>query len=79
MNRFFSLLSLFNKRAALVWRLLAQTLRLMVGVGDYAVYVKHMQAHHPEADVLDENQWFRARVDARYGVSKDGSVKRCPC
>jgi uncharacterized short protein YbdD (DUF466 family) len=79
MSRFFALLSVFKNRAALVLRLLAQTLRLMVGVGDYAVYVKHMQAHHPGMVLLDEKQWFRARVDARYGVSKDGSVKRCPC
>lgn len=79
MSRLFALLSVFKNRVALVWRLLAQTLRLMVGVGDYAVYVKHMQDHHPEAAVLDEEQWFRARVDARYGVSKNGAIKRCPC
>ena len=61
------------------FRLAAQTLRLMVGVGDYAVYVQHMQQHHTDVPVLSHEQWFRARLDARYGVSKDGAVKRCPC
>jgi uncharacterized short protein YbdD (DUF466 family) len=59
--------------------LTGQSLRLMVGVGDYEVYVKHMKEHHPEAPVLDYAGWYRNRVDARYGASKDGAIKKCPC
>jgi len=59
--------------------LTGQTLKLMIGVGDYDVYVNHMKQHHPEAPVLDYAGWYRNRVDARYGASKDGSMKKCPC
>lgn len=57
--------------------LTGQSLRLMVGVGDYEVYVNHMKQHHPDAPVLDYAGWYRNRVDARYGTSAD--MKRCPC
>ncbi len=56
----------------------AQTLRLMIGVGDYDAYVAHMQGHHPDAPVLDYAAWYRNRVEARYGGG-DGKVSRCPC
>ncbi len=59
--------------------LTGQTLKLMIGVGDYDAYVKHMQDHHPDAPVMDYKDWYRNRVDARYGASKDGAMKRCPC
>lgn len=59
--------------------LTGQSLRLMVGVGDYDVYVRHMKEHHPEAPVLDYAAWYRNRVDARYGATKDGAIKKCPC
>lgn len=59
--------------------LAAQTLRLMVGVGDYEVYRKHMQQHHPELPCLGHAEWHRARMEARYGAGKGGAVKRCPC
>jgi uncharacterized short protein YbdD (DUF466 family) len=60
-------------------QLTSQTLKLMIGVGDYDVYVKHMQDHHPDAKLMDYKEWYRNRVDARYGASKDGAMKRCPC
>ena len=56
---------------------LAASLRLMVGVGDYAAYVKHCREHHPDMPVLSREAWYRARVDARYGGKK--GVHRCPC
>jgi uncharacterized short protein YbdD (DUF466 family) len=56
---------------------IAATLRLMVGVGDYDAYVRHCVEHHPEAPVLSRKEWYRARVDARYGGKK--GVHRCPC
>lgn len=49
----------------------------MVGVGDYEAYVKHCMEHHPDAAVLSRKEWYRARVDARYGGKK--GVQRCPC
>lgn len=79
MRQWFSFLPLIISRVGILLRLLAQTLRLMVGVGDYAAYVKHIQQHHAGMQPLTREQWFRARLDARYGVSKDGAVKRCPC
>lgn len=60
-------------------QLTGQTLKLMIGVGDYDVYVKHMQEHHPDGKLMDYKDWYRNRVDARYGASKDGAIKRCPC
>lgn len=55
------------------WARLTQMLRLMVGVGDYQRYLAHQRAHHPDAPVLSEAQYFAARQQARYG--KNG--QRC--
>lgn len=59
--------------------LTGRTLKLMIGVGDYDAYVAHMQQHHADAPVMTYKDWYRNRVDARYGASKDGAMKRCPC
>lgn len=59
--------------------LTGQTLKLMIGVGDYDAYVTHMKEHHADAEVMSYKDWYRNRVDARYGASKDGAMKRCPC
>lgn len=56
----------------------SRTLKLMVGVGDYDVYVAHMRSHHPGEPFMDHTAWYRNRVDARYGAG-DGKVSRCPC
>jgi uncharacterized short protein YbdD (DUF466 family) len=61
-----------------IWQRAAQTLQLMVGVGDYRAYVAHMQKHHAEAPVLSEQEYFRRCQNSRYGA-EDGSIKRCPC
>jgi uncharacterized short protein YbdD (DUF466 family) len=55
---------------------LVASLRLMVGVGDYNAYLKHCAEHHPQAPVMSREQWYKARVDARYGGKR---VHRCPC
>jgi len=60
-----------------VLKKIAATFRLMVGVGDYEAYVKHCVEHHPEITVPSRKDWYRARVDARYGGKK--GVQRCPC
>lgn len=56
----------------------AQTARLMVGVGDYQQYLAHMQCHHPDETAMSEIAYFRYCQDSRY-PGKDGGVKRCPC
>lgn len=56
----------------------AQTLRLMVGVGDYDGYLEHMRGHHPEQEPMSRSDYFRYCQNARY-PAKDGAIKRCPC
>lgn len=55
-----------------------QTLRLMVGVGDYEAYVKHCCDHHPDHVVMTKEQYFLHRLQARY-PDKKGNINRCPC
>jgi uncharacterized short protein YbdD (DUF466 family) len=55
-----------------------QTLRLMVGVGDYDQYVEHVLRHHPEQEPMTRAGYFRYCQTARY-PTKDGNIKRCPC
>lgn len=61
-----------------VIRRIAQTARLMVGVGDYQQYLRHMQLHHPDVAAMTESAYFRYCQESRY-PGKDGSIKRCPC
>lgn len=61
-----------------MWQRLTQSLRLMVGVGDYREYAAHMQRHHPAVAVMSEQEYFRYCQNSRYG-GKEGSIKRCPC
>lgn len=65
-----------RKRWRTLWRRLAQSFRLMVGVGDYARYCAHVRAHHPELTPMTEAEFHRQAVAARYGSR---GVKRCPC
>ena len=62
----------------LLFRRIAQSLRLMVGVGDYEQYVAHMRAHHADAEPMSRAEYFRYCQNARY-PTKDGAIKRCPC
>lgn len=61
-----------------LFRRLAQTARLMVGVGDYDAYLHHMQAHHPELPPLSREQFVRRALEARFGGA-GGRIRRCPC
>lgn len=56
-------------------RYLGQTLRLMVGLPDYDVYLAHMQATHPGQPAMSYAEFFRDRQDARFGAK--GGVGRC--
>ena len=63
-------------RARLVCDLVTQTARLMVGVPDYQTYVTHRQTQHPDQPVMNYQEFFRERQDARYAVGK-GRFKGC--
>ncbi|MFZ1853102.1 MAG: YbdD/YjiX family protein [Nitrosomonas sp.] len=52
-----------------------QSMRLMVGVPDYDVYVSHMKAVHPEQSIMSYSEFFRERQEARYGAK--GRLNRC--
>jgi uncharacterized short protein YbdD (DUF466 family) len=53
--------------------LVAQSLRLMVGVPEYSAYAAHMRNKHPDQAVMTCQEFFRERQTARYG----GKVGRC--
>ncbi|WP_082804069.1 CstA-like transporter-associated (seleno)protein [Erwinia sp. ErVv1] len=57
---------------------LTQSFRLMVGVRDYAGYLRHMQQQHPELTPMTEKAFHRYCIDARY-PGKGGGSGRCPC
>lgn len=62
-------------RIAEIARHLRQSLRLMVGVPDYEVYVEHMRSAHSGKPIMSYEEFFRERQEARYGRS--GKVIRC--
>jgi uncharacterized short protein YbdD (DUF466 family) len=67
-----------NRKLKEFFNRVAQTARLMVGVGDYANYVEHMHQHHPDRQPMTHTEYFRYCQVARY-PTKDGKIKRCPC
>lgn len=58
-----------------IWKRLAQSLRLMVGVPEYSTYVEHMKNAHPEQTIMSREGFFRERMEARYGGK--GRMNRC--
>lgn len=55
---------------------LGQAARLMVGVPDYDTYVQHMRLTHPDQTPMSYEEFYRERVEARYG-GKNGSSRCC--
>ncbi|HEX7023350.1 MAG TPA: YbdD/YjiX family protein [Gemmatimonadales bacterium] len=51
----------------------AQALRRVTGMPDYAGYLTHMAERHPECPVISEREFFEEYVQARYG----SGVSRC--
>jgi uncharacterized short protein YbdD (DUF466 family) len=51
-------------------RSIRQSLRLMVGMPDYDVYLSHMAATHPDRPPMSYEVFFRERLEARYGAGK---------
>jgi uncharacterized short protein YbdD (DUF466 family) len=53
--------------AAASWPLrLGALLRRIIGAPDYAAYVAHQRAHHPEREPLCERDFLNERLSARY-------------
>jgi uncharacterized short protein YbdD (DUF466 family) len=48
-------------------RSLARSLRLMVGLPDYDVYLDHMARKHPGRAPMSYEDFFRERLEARFG------------
>jgi uncharacterized short protein YbdD (DUF466 family) len=57
----------FAERIGALWRFLAQTGRLIVGVPDYDRYLEHMRRSHPDARPMSREAFFANRLEARYG------------
>ncbi len=57
----------FAERMRAVWRVLAQTARLIVGVPDYDLYLSHMRRTHPDTSPMSREAFFANRLEARYG------------
>lgn len=55
------------------WARVAATIRTIIGAPDYAAYVTHVRAHHPEREPMSEREFVAERLKARY--EKPGS--RC--
>ncbi|MCR1810442.1 YbdD/YjiX family protein [Sulfurospirillum sp. hDNRA2] len=55
---------------------LGQAARLMVGVPDYDTYVQHMRVTHPEQTPMTYEEFYKERVEARYG-GKNGTTRCC--
>lgn len=56
----------FAERLHGLWRWLAQTGRLLVGVPDYDLYLAHMRRRHPERTPMTREAFFADRLQARY-------------
>lgn len=56
-------------------RSIAQSFRLMVGLPDYAAYIKHIKSTHPDHPAMSHEELFRERQESRYGVN--GKMNRC--
>lgn len=57
-----------NLRALLrsLWIGARESARRMIGVPDYAAYLRHQRAHHPERTPLDYAAFFARAQAARY-------------
>lgn len=56
-------------------RHVGNTVRLMIGIPEYDVYVAHVKEHHPDKVPMTYAEFFRERQDARYGGK--GRISRC--
>ncbi len=66
-----------NRPPTAWFTLLAQAMRVMVGLPDYAAYVAHRRQHHPHQPTMSEAEFIQERQEARYGGRKGHSVRCC--
>ncbi|MFC3550143.1 YbdD/YjiX family protein [Lysobacter cavernae] len=52
------------------WRASARTARLAIGIPDYDNYAEHIRRNHPERTPMTRDEFFRERMDARYGKGR---------
>ncbi len=64
--------NLLQSDLATVGKYLGQAARMMVGVPDYATYVRHRKLVHSELPFLSEVEFIRNRQEARYGSGRSG-------
>lgn len=65
---------MFTKLAT-AGKYLGQTARLMVGVPNYDIYLKHMARQHPDQKPMSYKEFYDNRVNARFGGN--GTVRCC--
>ena len=58
-------------------RMISQTANLMCGMPDYATYVEHRKAQHPEEPIMSHEDFFRDRQQARYGEGGSRGFRCC--
>jgi uncharacterized short protein YbdD (DUF466 family) len=63
-------------RLAEAYRGLHRTARLVCGIPDYQTYLEHHRTHHPDRPPMAYEEFFRSRLDARYG-GKGGNARCC--
>jgi uncharacterized short protein YbdD (DUF466 family) len=61
-------------RARARWRAGLTGLRRVAGMPDYAEYLRHLAARHPEWPVPSEREFFDLYLRSRYG---DGPTRCC--
>lgn len=52
------------------WRASCQTARLAIGIPDYDVYAAHVRRVHPDREPMTRDEFFRERMEARYGKGR---------
>ena len=62
-----------------IFELIKQTARLMVGVPDDETDVRHRQTCHPGEPVMTYEEFYRNRVQARYGGRGRSRGARVAC
>jgi len=55
-----------SERLQSAWRRARETARRMIGVPDYAAYLRHAREHHPHDAPLDYASFFARAQQARY-------------
>lgn len=56
---------------------LGQAARMMVGMPDYGTYVRHMELTHPGQPYMTYEEFFKERLNARYGGGAGRPIRCC--